>query len=98
MADVTDVERDLCFGYVSELTFTLTAQALVYFEQKLHDAPPEHQDVYDYVFGRIEHVRGTMQTECSIRREAFLRLQRHNGADMSTAEKAWNSLCWEFTR
>lgn len=98
MADVTDIERNLCFGHVSELTFTLTTQAIEYFEQKLHDAPPEHKDVYEYVFGRIEHVRGTMQTECSIRRETFLRQQRHENADIGIAVEAWNFLCWEFVR
>jgi len=98
MTGSTDITRNACYGYVSELTFSLSKDAFVHFEQKRREAAPEHLDVYDYLFHRVEHVRGTMQTECTIRRDAFLRQQRHDGADMETAVKAWDALCWEFTR
>jgi len=98
MTGSTDITRNACYGYVSELTFALNKDAFAHFEQKRREAAPKHLDVYDYLFHRVEHVRGTMQTECTIRRDAFLRRQRHDGADMKTAVEAWDALCWEFTR
>ena len=98
MVPTTIVERNQCFGYVSELTFIVTKQAIEHFTQKQHDAPPEHQDVYDYLFHRIKHVCNTMQTECTVQRDAFIRLQRHDGADVNAATEAWDALCREFTR